>query len=63
MFLSHKCNSLADSAAAMFRLMHVNPMEFAPINPVKATVCLLLSKLHGSSALVPSVFSHLIKTV
>ena len=62
-YLSRKCNSLADSAAAMFHLMHVNPMEFAPINPIKATACLLLAKLHGSSALVPSVFSHVIKTV
>ena len=62
-YLSRKCNSLADSAAAMFHLMHVNPMEFAPISPLKATACLLLSKLHGSSALVPSVFSHVIKTV
>ena len=62
-YLSHKCNSLADSAAAMFHLMHVNPMEFAPINPIKATTCLLLSKRHGSSALVPSVFSNIIKTV
>lgn len=62
-YLSRKCNSLADSAAAMFHLMHVNPMEFAPINPIKATTCLLLSRLHGSSALVPSVFSNLFKTV
>ncbi len=62
-YLSHKCNSLASSAAAMFHLMHVNPMEFAPINPIKATTCLLLAKLHGSSALVPSVFSNIIKTV
>lgn len=62
-FLSHKCNSLAETAAAMFYLMKVNPMEFAPINPLKALGCLLLSKLHGSTALVPSPFSNRIKTV
>ncbi len=62
-FLSHKCNSLADSAAAMFYLMKVNPMEFVPINPLKALSCLVLSKLHGSTALVPNPFSNIIKTV
>ena len=62
-YLSHKCNSLADSAAAMFHLMKVNPMVFVPINPVKALTCLTLSKLHGSNALVPNPFSNIFKTV
>ena len=62
-YLSHKCNSLASSAAAMFHLMKVNPMVFVPINPIKAAGCLALSKLHGSTALVPSTLSHIIKTV
>ena len=62
-FLSHKCNSLAETAAGMFYLMKVNPMEFAPINPVKALSCLAQSKLHGSTALVPSAFSNHFKTV
>ena len=62
-FLSRKCNSLADTAAAMFYLMKVDPMEFAPINPLKALECLVLSKLHGSKALVPSPFSNRFKTV
>ncbi len=62
-YLSPKCNSLASSAAAMFHLMKVNPMVFVPINPVKALKCLTLSKLHGSTALVPSTFSHIFKTV
>lgn len=62
-YLSPKCNSLADSAAAMFHLMKVNPMVFVPINPLKALWCLTLSKLHGSTALVPSPFSNLFKTV
>lgn len=62
-YLSPKCNSLADSAAAMFHLMKVNPMVFVPISPVKAMKCLALSKLHGSTALVPSPFSNIFKTV
>ncbi len=62
-YLSHKCNSLADSAAAMFHLMKVNPMEFVPVNPVTALKCLALSKLHGSNALVPNPFSNIFKTV
>ncbi len=62
-YLSPKCNSLASSAAAMFHLMKVNPMVFVPINPVKALRCLLLARLHGSTALVPSTFSHIFKTV
>lgn len=62
-FISPKCNSLASSAAAMFYLMQVNPMVFVPINPLKALSCLTLSKLHGSTALVPSPFSDKFKTV
>lgn len=62
-YISHKCNSLADSAAAMFHLMKVNPMEFVPVNAVTALKCLALSKLHGSNALVPNPFSHIFKTV
>ena len=62
-YYSHKCNSLAESAAAMFHLMHVSPMVFVPINPLKAAKCLALARLHGSKALVPSTLSHLIKTV
>lgn len=62
-YFSHKCNSLASSAAAMFHLMHVNPMVFVPISPLKALKCLVLARLHGSKALVPSTFSHIIKTV
>ena len=62
-YLSHKCNSLADSAAAMFHLMKVDPMVFVPINLAKALWCLTLSKLHGSTALVPNPFSNKFKTV
>ncbi len=62
-YFSPKCNSLASSAAAMFHLMQVDPMVFVPINPIKALSCLVLSKLHGSTALVPSPFSNRFKTV
>ncbi|MCQ2488471.1 MAG: DUF362 domain-containing protein [Clostridia bacterium] len=62
-FLSHKCNSLADSAAAMFYLMKVSPMAFVPVSLPVALKNLALSKLHGSTALVPSAVSNIIKTV
>lgn len=62
-YVSPKCNSLASTAAAMFHLMKVNPMVFVPINPIKALWCLVLSKLHGSTALVPSPFSNMFKMV
>ena len=62
-YLSHKCNSLASTAAAMFHLMKVSPMVFVPINPLKALSCLTLAKLHGSKALVPSTLSRIFKTV
>ena len=62
-YISPKCNSLASTAAAMFHLMKVNPMVFVPINPLKALQCLALARLHGSTALVPSTFSHIFKTV
>lgn len=62
-FLSHKCNSLADSAAAMFYLMKVSPMAFVPVPLPVALKNLALSKLHGSTALVPSAVSNIIKTV
>ncbi len=62
-YLSHKCNSLADSAAAMFHLMKVNPMVFVPLPLPKALYLLIMSKLHGSTALVPNAFSNIFKTV
>ena len=62
-YLSHKCNSLADSAAAMFHLMKVNPMVFVPLPLPQSLYLLVMSKLHDSTALVPNAFSNLIKTV
>ncbi|MCQ2513175.1 MAG: DUF362 domain-containing protein [Lachnospiraceae bacterium] len=62
-FFSGKCNELAKSAAAMFYLMKVSPLEFAPISPLVSVRCILLAKLHGTKALVPSLVSNYIKTV
>lgn len=62
-FFSGKCNELAKSAAAMFYLMKVSPLEFAPISPLVSVRCLAQAKLHGSKALVPSLLSKHIKTV
>ena len=62
-FFSGKCNELAKSAAAMFYLMKVSPLEFAPISPFVSIKCILLAKLHGTKALVPSLISNYFKTV
>ena len=62
-FFSGKCNELAKSAAAMFYLMKVSPLEFAPISPLVSVRCVLQAKLHGSKALVPSLLSRKVKTV
>ena len=62
-FFSGKCNELAKSAAAMFYLMKVSPLEFAPISPLVSIKCILLAKLHGTKALVPSLISNYFKTV
>lgn len=62
-FFSGKCNELAKSAAAMFYLMKVSPLEFAPISPLVSVKCIALAKLHGTKALVPSLLSKYFKTV
>ena len=62
-YLSGHCNDLAASAAAMFRLMRVNPLVFVPLNPLKAGKLLVQARLHGTRANVPSVLSRYIKTV
>ena len=62
-FFSGKCNELAKSAAAMFYLMKVSPLEFAPVSPFVSVKCIILAKLHGTKALVPSLVSNFFKTV
>jgi len=54
---------LAKSAAAMFHLMKVSPMEFAPVPLTTSVKCVILSKIHGTKSLVPSLISNYIKTV
>ncbi|MCP4137652.1 MAG: hypothetical protein GY754_42185, partial [bacterium] len=60
-YLSGECNDLCSTAQAMFHLTKVNPVEFCPINPVKAVFILMQAKLKGSGSRVPGPFSHLIK--
>ncbi|MBA7550039.1 hypothetical protein ES705_42545 [subsurface metagenome] len=62
-YLSGECNELCSTAAAMFHLTKVNPVEFCPVNPVRALTALFLAKLHGSKSRVPSVLSHILKRV
>ena len=62
-YISGKCNDLTATGAAMFHLMHVDPMEFAPIPLYKSVTLLLQAKLHGTKAVVPSFLAHKIKTV
>jgi len=62
-YFSGKCNELAKSAAAMFHLMKVSPMEFAPVPLTTSVKCVILSKIHGTKSLVPSLISNYIKTV
>ena len=62
-YLSGECNDLCSTAEAMFHLTKVNPVEFCPVNPVRALTALFLAKLHGSKSRVPSVLSHILKRV
>lgn len=62
-YQSGYCNDLTASAAAMFRLMKVNPLALVDLPPLQAAWLLILAKLHGSKANVPALWSKLIKTV
>ncbi len=62
-YLSGQCNDLAASAAAMFKLMKVNPLKLVNLSPFKSVKLLLLAKLHGTKANVPNLLSRFIKTV
>lgn len=62
-YLSGECNDLCSTAEAMFHLTKVNPIEFCPVNPVRALTALFLAKLHGSKSRVPGIFSHIVKRV
>ena len=62
-YVSGQCNDLAASAAAMFKLMKVNPLKLVNLSPLKSVKLLLLAKLHGTKANVPNLLSRFIKTV
>ncbi len=62
-YYSDGCNNLAQTAAAMLRLLHVNPLKLVPINPLKSILLLAQAKLHRTKANVPSVFAKWIKMV
>ncbi|MCX8123452.1 MAG: DUF362 domain-containing protein, partial [Spirochaetes bacterium] len=49
-YISGQCNDLAASAAAMFKLMKVNPLKLVNLSPLKSVKLLLLAKLHGTKA-------------
>jgi hypothetical protein len=55
-YFSHNCNNLAETLTALFNLSGVSPFDLVPISTVKALWILILSKLHGSKALTPSLF-------
>jgi len=55
-FFSDTCNSLAQTATALFKLTGVHPLELVPIPTYKLAALLASAKLHGSKALIPSLF-------
>lgn len=55
-YFSHNCNNLAETITALFKLSGVSPFDLVPISTIKALWILILSKLHGSKALTPSLF-------
>ena len=57
------CNDLCATTNALCHLMKVNPLLMAPLPFFKSIKLLLLSKLHGSKAMVPFFFAHKVKVV
>jgi hypothetical protein len=53
---SHDCNNLAETATALFKLSGVSALDLIPISTLKLLWLILLAKIHGSKALIPSVF-------
>ncbi|MHA1731465.1 MAG: DUF362 domain-containing protein [Promethearchaeota archaeon] len=56
-YFSDGCNNLAQTAAAMFRLMDVNPLDMVPLGLLKSMGILLKAKWHHSHANVPPVLA------
>ena len=55
-YFSEHCNSLAQTTTAELKLSGVQTFDLVPISILKSTKLLLLAKLHGSKALIPSLF-------
>ena len=55
-FFSDTCNNLAQTATAMFKLTGVHPLDMVPIPTWRLAWLLVSAKLHGSKALIPSLF-------
>lgn len=53
---SGACNTLSQTATAMFKFSKVSAFDLVPISMFKAAKLLLSAKLHGSKALIPSLF-------
>lgn len=53
---SGDCNNLAETSAALFKLSGVSALDLAPISTLKLIWLVILSKVHGSKALIPSIF-------
>ncbi|TFF96276.1 MAG: DUF362 domain-containing protein [Promethearchaeota archaeon] len=55
-FFSGTCNNLAQTATAMFKLSGVSVLDLVPVSTLKLAFLLISAKLHGSKALIPSIF-------
>lgn len=60
-YLSGTCNDLRATTESMCRLMRVNPMKLAPINPVRSLYALARALLNKSQGMLVNPASHLIK--
>jgi uncharacterized protein (DUF362 family) len=57
-FFSHDCNNLAETINALFKLMKVKALDVFPpgFSIWKLLYYAIIAKLHGSKALIPSIF-------
>jgi len=61
-YFSHECNDLTAVVESMCHLMKVSPFKLAPaINPIKALVLLLQTRLNKSSARMTNPLANFIK--
>jgi uncharacterized protein (DUF362 family) len=52
---TRECNDLASTTGALTRLMRVSPLKMVPISPLKSIELLVIAKLHGTKARIPSL--------